>query len=167
MVWDWGKLHLNHNKTTLALNRLCVHPQQSLNWAQIAKHVMFVGQIILPDHVSEGSQMRCNALAVFGFWVSGQVVCPPPITIVTWGTINTLTPSLPHPPFLYLFLFCCILVCLIRTFTLHLQYHLCLKKTKHRRTFDIEECQFCSLKTWNIISMLQPWIPSGIFNISL
>lgn len=46
----------------------------------------------------EGSQTLCP-VAVFGFWVSGQVVCPLLITIVTWCTINTLTPMLPHPPF--------------------------------------------------------------------
>lgn len=46
----------------------------------------------------EGSQ-TLGPVAVFGFWVSGQVVCPLLITIVTWCTINNLTPPLPHPPF--------------------------------------------------------------------
>lgn len=58
----------------------------------------------------EGSQ-TLHPVAVFGFWVSGQVVCPLLITIVTWCTINTLTPLLPHQPFLYLFLFCYFFLC--------------------------------------------------------
>lgn len=43
---------------------------------------MFVGQTILPDHVSETRQ-TLRPVAVFGFWVSGQVVWPSTVMILT------------------------------------------------------------------------------------
>lgn len=100
-MWDERKGNLDHNETTFALNRFCEQPQQSFSWAQRGKHGCLLVRPFYRTMLVEGRQ-TLRPVAVFGFWVSGQVVCPLLIMIVTWCTINTLTPLLPYPPF-YIF----------------------------------------------------------------